>query len=244
MGKGQGRWQIAEVRGRQVDVRLPKSDSPRGAVLFLHSFDGETVQGHLAFEEEFESRGLVVICPQGGQSWWLDTICPGFDSDVTPMRWLLDDVIPWAESVYGLSKNSTALLGIGMGGQGVVNLSYRHASRFPVMAAIAPDIDFHQWYGRGTPLDQVFASAEAARQQTATLHLHPLNWPRRQLLVCDPADPICFDGTERLISKLASSGILYECDLQTTHGGHTWEYFDAVAPGVIAFLCGEEYSVS
>ena len=65
------------------------------------------------------------------------------------------------------------LTGISMGGQGVLQLAYRHPRTFPVVAALAPAIDFHQWYGRGLPLDEMFDSREAARQATALLQIHP-----------------------------------------------------------------------
>ncbi len=241
MDKTLGVWERCSIAGHQVDVRIPDAAPPHAFVLFLHSFDGTTFEGHRTFEEAFERENMLVVCPQGGQSWWLDKLCPDFDEQFTPVDFLLNKLIPWVGSRYGLTDQPAALLGIGMGGQGVINLAYRHARRFPTVAAISPDIDFHQWYGRGTPLDRMFTSPEQARQQTAILHLHPLDWPRRQLLVCDPADQACFEGTERLISKLYSSGIPYESDLETTRGGHTWDYFDAVAEGVVAFLSGGEY---
>jgi len=36
--------------------------------------------------------------------------------------------------------------------------------------------------------------------------------------------------------KLFSLGVLHECDLETTAGGHTWEYFNHMAPRAIDFL--------
>jgi S-formylglutathione hydrolase len=82
----------------------------------------------------------------------------------------------------------------------------------------------------------MYATAEAARQDTATLLLHPLNWPRQQLLMCDPTDAEWFEGTERLASKLSSTGIPFESDLGTQHGGHSWSYFNHVAPRAMEFL--------
>jgi S-formylglutathione hydrolase len=104
------------------------------------------------------------------------------------------------------------------------------------VAAIAPAVDFHSWYGYGLSLDQMFASKEAARQQTATLHLHPLNWPKHQFLCCDPADEYWFEGTDRLAMKLSSMGIPYERDLTTTAGGHAWPYFERMAAPALEFL--------
>jgi hypothetical protein len=97
------------------------------------------------------------------------------------------------------------------------------------VAAIAPTVDFHQMYGAGIPLDTMFPNAEAARQATVVLNLQPLAWPRHQFFCCDPSDTEWFDGAARLGMKLSSSGILHERDLETTGGGHTWEYFNRMA---------------
>jgi S-formylglutathione hydrolase FrmB len=63
-----------------------------------------------------------------------------------------------------------------------------------------------------------------------------MNWPRHQLLLCDPDDDDWLDGVERLAGKMSSSGILFESDFETRGGGHSWDYFNAVAPKVIDFL--------
>ena len=123
-----------------------------------------------------------------------------------------------------------------MGGQGILQLGYRDARSFPVMAAMAPAIDFNNWYGMGLPLDELFTDAEDARQATATLQIHPLNWPRHQLLMCDPVDIDWIEGCERLASKLSSSGIPFEQDFETSHGGHSWEYFEHMAPRAMEFI--------
>jgi S-formylglutathione hydrolase len=52
-----------------------------------------------------------------------------------------------------------------------------------------------------------FGDVERARQDTAILHVHPLNWPRHQFFASDPADPHWHDGADRLHSKLVALGI-------------------------------------
>lgn len=126
-----------------------------------------------------------------------------------------------------------------MGGQGALQLAYRHARQFPTVVAISPKIDFDTWWGHGTSLDTIFSDREAARQRTATLHLHPLNYPKHQLLLCDPADPYCFDGVLTLASKLSSTGIPFEQDFETTHGGFGWNYANAMAPRAIEFIASK-----
>ena len=152
-------------------------------------------------------------------------------------------MIPFIEQRLAISSPRIALLGISMGGQGALQLAFRQASKFPVVAAISPAVDFFQLYGSGIPLDGMFPDAEAARQATVVLNLHPLAWPRHQYFCCDPADADWFDGAARLGMKLSSSGILHERDLQTTGGGHSWDYFNRMAPSAIKHIADSLHKI-
>jgi hypothetical protein len=237
MSSTTGTWLTTELDGKVIDIYEPASPAAHGrVVLHLHGHALQTLKDNAAFTAELEKHGFRCVCPQGKRSWWLDVICREFDPDITPQAFLYERVVPFIEARWGTKPPAIGLTGISMGGQGALQLAYRRPRAFPVVAAISPAVDFHNLHGNGLPLDQMFASREAARQATATLMFHPLNWPRHQLFVCDPADADWFEGADRLAMKLMSMGILFETDLKTSHGGHTWEYFDSMAPKVIGFV--------
>ncbi len=251
MSSTTGRWEQVEIVGKTADVYLPagseagESAAPRGqVVLHQHGHSGETLAGSRAFTAELEKHQLPAICPHGKRSWWLDRVCSEFDTELSPLRYLREQVVPYIAERWQVEPPQIGLTGISMGGQGALQLAYRYPREFPVVAAIAPAIDFHNWHGRGLPLDEMFANREAARQETAILQLTPLNWPRHQLLVCDPQDVDWFDGAERMGMKLSASGIPYEADFETSAGGHSWEYFDAMAPRVIDYVAASLEKVS
>ena len=232
-------WQTLMVDGRSVDVFQPEPEhSPAGVVLFLHGHGEVGLRSNPVFTRLFHQHRLAAVCPAGRRSWWLDVVCEEFDPAVTPQHWLTETLVPWIENTLAVAPPRIALLGISMGGQGALQLAYRHALKFPVIAAIAPAVDFHQLYGAGIPLDSMFPDAEAARQATVVLNLHPLNWPRHQFFCCDPTDSEWFDGAARLGMKLSSSGILHERDLETSAGGHSWDYFNHMAQRAIEHISG------
>lgn len=224
------RWETNHIAGRRIVTFQPAStEAIAGVVLFLHGHGGRLLNQNLSYTRLFQEYNLAAVCPDGGQSWWLDVVSPDFDDQQTPQQWLLQQVVPWIRDRFATVPPRIALLGVSMGGQGALQLAYRHATQFPVVAAVAPAVDFDQLYGAGIPLDRMFPDREAARQATVVLNLHPLSWPRHQWFCCDPADTEWYDGAARLGMKLSSSGILHERDLQTTGGGHSWEYFDRMA---------------
>ena len=236
-------WSQVEIRGKPADIFVPQRPAEHiAAVLFLHGHGAaerleiSTLRDNAPYTAELEARGLHVICPHGARAWWLDRPCGDFDPRVTPQAHLREAVLPWLAETWAVRPPAIALMGVSMGGQGALQLAYRFPREFPSVAALAPAIDFQNCWGRGLPLDEMFSNREAARQATAILHLNPLNWPRHQLVVCDPADAEWFESADRLVGKLSSIGIPFEADLETTHGGHSWEYFNHMAPRVMEFL--------
>ena len=223
-------WQTDSVDGRRVDVFVPQTElNPSSVVLFLHGHGRVFLQENVTFSRLFQQHNLVAVCPDGQRSWWLDVVCREFDPAQSPQHWLMNSVLPFIERKYSIVPPNIALLGVSMGGQGALQLAFRYASKFPVVAAISPAVEFNQLYGSGIPLDTMFPDAEAARQATVVLNLQPLAWPRHQFFCCDPEDTEWFDGAARLGMKLSSSGILHERDLETTGGGHSWDYFNRMA---------------
>ena len=232
-----GGWSQVEIAGKTADVYEPHQPGDHGrTVLHLHGHGLTTLRDNAVWSAELERHGLRCVCPHGQRSWWLDVVCPEFDERLTPLVFLREHVVPWIADRWGTRPPGIGLSGVSMGGQGALQLAYRYPREFPVVAAIAPAVDFQNWHGRGLPLDDMFPTREAARQQTAILQVHPLNWPRHQLLVCDPADVEWFESAERLTMKLRSIGVAFEADLETSAGGHTWDYFNTMAGRVIGFI--------
>lgn len=229
-------WQQIEINGKTAEAFLPQQRTSDHAIIYLHAHGEEHLSQNEDFTKIFEKFGYPVICPRGKKCWWVDRVCTEFDPEITPMDYVRNDVVKWIEGECGISTPNIALMGISMGGQGALNLSYRYALQFPVVTAIASAVDFYKAYGQGFPLDDIFANAEEARQEAATLHIHPLNWPKHQFIACDPMDQTWFAGNEILASKLSSSGVMYERDLKTSYGGHTWLYFTAMAARSMEFI--------
>ena len=237
MNEPLGNWSVETIAGKTVDVYAPTGDRNReSALIYLHDEDLQTPRTDEVLTRLLAESRLLCVCPHGGESWWLDWPCPQFGDDVTPLQFVREQVTSWIEAEWKVAPPAIGLLGTGMGGQGVLQLAYRNARTFPVVAAISPMVDFHMLYGRGGPLDAMFDSAEAARQQTATLHLHPLNWPPEQMIVCDPADELRYDGCERLLSKLASIGIPFEADLKSSTAGDRPAYLRQKAAKCLSFV--------
>jgi tetraacyldisaccharide 4'-kinase len=231
-------WRTIEVSGKSCDIFEPKSPNPTGhAVIYLHGVHSNRLIDSHAFSAEFDRHGLRVIVPMTGRSWWADRICPEFDSKLTAERHVIENIVRWIGESWGIKPPGIALLGTSMGGQGALRLAFKHPNTFPVVAAISPAIDYQVRFKEGDEILQtMYRDAEDVRQDTATLHIHPLNWPRNIWFCCDPTDHRWHESAERLRSKLVALGIPHERDLETSGGGHGIEYYNRMAAKAIGFI--------
>ena len=183
-------WTTETIAGHPCDLYLPPERSKHGyVVLYLHGVHLNRLDDKPAFIAQFDRHGLAVVCPHTQRSWWTDKICNEFDRTITAEQHVLKNVLPFIGERLGAQPPRIGLLGTSMGGQGALRLAYKHPNLFPVAAAISPAIDFHKRYNEGDEtIPQMYPDPEAARQDTATLWIHPLNWPRHQFFCCDPAD--------------------------------------------------------
>src|SRR5262249_29656751 len=101
---------------------------------------------------------------------------------------------------------------------------------------ISSAIEYHELYGQGTPLDDMYDSKEQCRQDTAPMHVHPSHYSPHIFFCIDPDDELWYRGNDRLDEKLNALGVPHEKDLTTRAGGHSWEYFNHMAERAIRFL--------
>jgi pimeloyl-ACP methyl ester carboxylesterase len=238
MSTAAGTWSKLIVGGHPCHAYAPPEPSPHGdTVMYLHGVHLGRLDERPAFARLFDRYGLRCIAPVTQRSWWTDRICAEFDPNITAERHVLDRVLPWLAQHWNLTPPRIALFGTSMGGQGALRLAYKHPNVFPIATAISPAIDYQMRMEDGDPtLNQMYRDEEQARQDTATLHIHPLNWPRHQWFCCDPVDYRWHESAERLRSKLYSLGVPHTCDLETSGGGHSWEYYERMAEPAFRFI--------
>jgi S-formylglutathione hydrolase len=231
-----GTWSTNDIADKPADIYDPPGGRPRFGILFLHPLGLETLPGNAAFTSVFDELRLACICPHGQRSWWADLICAEFDPKITPEHYLLEAVLPYFRTRWNLAPPGIGLAGISMGGQGALRLAFKYAQLFPAVAGISSALDYHELYGMGLPIDEMYDSKEQCRQDTALLHVHPSHYPPHIFFCIDPGDADWYRGNDRLHEKLAALGIAHECDLATCAGGHSWEYFNRMAERALRFV--------
>ena len=232
-----GSWERIAIGGKPADVFAPADGKrPRFGVLFLHDVDQATLRDKPAFARWFDDWNLACVCPLGLDAWRCDRIWSAFDPLQSPETYLFQHVVPFFQTCWGLLPRGLGLLGVGMGGQGALRLAFKHSASFPVVAAIAPSLEYHELYHSGTPIDDLYASKEQCRQDTAIMHVPPHHPPPHIFYCTDPEDIDWFRGADRLHEKMNALGVPHQIDLTTSAGGHTWTYYNHMAERALRFL--------
>src|SRR5207249_1498356 len=107
--------------------------------------------------------------------------------------------------------------------------AFKHPQLFPIVAGIAPALDYYEGYGQGYSMDEMYDSKEQCRQDTAIMHVPPSGAPPNIFFCVDPDDSDWYRGNDRLHEKLSALGIEHTCDLTKRAGGHSWYYYNALA---------------
>ncbi len=226
-------WTGTAVAGVPVRVLEPPhragGEGPAGGVVWLPDFDGLTPESLPGWTEALANRGLRMLCPTPGPTWWLDRPDPAFKAanGLTAWRWVIDELAPWAAERFG---GPLAWAGAGAGGQAAIRAGFRRhgASRAkrqtPAVWAYAAAVQLEAVHGRGSTLDGLFPDGpgqggrEQARVAGVLTDLNPLARPGRLRLICPPGD-LWFPGCELLAEKLRSGGVPVDTQFSPPTGG-------------------------
>ena len=227
MNEATGTWSEVEVAGHRCRLFEPAAPSPHGyVVIYLHCSRAASLRGYPAFVREFERHGLRVIEPVTGQSWWTDRIWPEFDPDISAEAYVSIMSCRMLPSAGTRGRRGWRSWASAWAARARCGWRTNIRTCFPPWPPSRRPIDFQKRIEEGVDpgLEFMYRDAEDARQDTATLHIHPLNWPRNQFFCCDPTDVRWHESADRLRMKLWSLGVPFECDLETEAGGHSFEY--------------------
>ena len=233
--EGKAMWTSISIQNKSADIFTPPTPV-RQALLFLHPHGDETLSGNPAFTDALAAAGLACCCPLASKTWWSDRIYAPFDAAMSAEAFLLNCLVPWMRETWQLPERAIAVAGISMGGQGALRLGFKYAEQFPIVAGIASAIDYQVRFDEFEELPRMYRSKEACRQDTATLQIKPNAFPRHIWFACDPQDEVWYTGNDRLHEKLRAIGVQHTADLETSNGGHSWQYFNAMAKPMMEFI--------
>ena len=237
---------MSVVLPQQTDEQIGVSASaasPEGppVLYLLHglSDDASAWLRYSAIERHAAERGLAVVMPQAGRSFYAD--------EATGHRYwtfLSEELPELVGSLFRVSdrREDTFVAGLSMGGYGALKWALRHPDRVAAAASLSGALDvaglrsrrtrpedprlFDRCFGdrelAGTPDDLLALVASADVAGLPALHVS-----------CGTEDELIGDN-RRFVAAAGGAGIPVTAAFGP--GAHDWAYWDAVIQDVLAWL--------
>ena len=122
----------------RMEVLVPEGEGPFPVLYLLHGLgdDCRTWQRNYDLPHRMEKRGVIVVMPEGGRSYYCDVPGPvgePWESHIT------GDVVGVIDQTFDTVRDASgrALAGFSMGGYGAIMLALRHPEMFCAAASVS-----------------------------------------------------------------------------------------------------------
>jgi S-formylglutathione hydrolase FrmB len=201
-----------------------EGDGPFPAVLLLHGMmdDLTTWLRRTSLERYLLGRGMAVILPDGGRSWWSD-----WPEPLGRYESLALETVAYACRLLPLRKERAgwAVAGVSMGGYGALKLGWKHPDRFAAIAALAPAVEPCPNQKEGPDASAVGIGGDSLF--ALSTRVASTSEPPALTLACGREDRL-FSESLRLHEHLGGLG--YRHTWRPFNGDHFWDAWDRELP--------------
>lgn len=191
---------------------------------------------------QFAERGLILVMPEGGSSYYTNAMNPAQDRYED---YIIKDLIADVESRFPVApgRANRAVVGVSMGGFGAVELALRHPDTFVFAGGISSAIDVPRRaftvkrLQRSLHYNSIFGpSGSQTRRQSDPFFLVRNVRPEAApyfFLTCGEQEGL-LPANREFAALLAQHGFRYE--FRSIPGGHDWNQWNAWLPALFQSL--------
>ena len=225
-------------RGIACTVTVPQSylttgDTTKFPVVYLLHGYGDT---NKSWPEKYDLKtaatkyGIIIVCPDGQNSWYLDS---PIDPTMQFETFIAQELVSHIDSCYRTRANLTsrAITGLSMGGHGALYLAFRHPEVFGSCGSMSGGVDItkfpdrwliHKRLGRYNQSQKVWA------QHSVINHVDRIKPGQLNIIVDDGRQDFFYEVNMALHKKLNAKGIDHTFAIRP--GAHTWTYWRESLP--------------
>ncbi|MBQ8500760.1 MAG: esterase family protein [Bacteroides sp.] len=205
---------------------LQKQSCP--VLYLLHGF-GDNATGWIKKKPELkeiaDAKGIIVVCPDGAQSWY-------WDSPKNPESryetFVSTELVKYTDAHYPTvaDRKGRAITGLSMGGHGALWLSFRHKDVFGAAGSMSGGVDirpFPQNWNMQKQLGEFARNKAVWDAHTVTNQLDKIENGDLALIIDCGEDDFFYEVNKELHRRLAARGIAH--DFIVRPGAHTWSYW-------------------
>lgn len=208
-------------------------------VYLLHGYGGSHrtwIQAFPFIRELSDRYGMILVCPNGSNSWYFDS---PLDPSLRYETFITQELIPHIDRHYPTltSREGRAIMGLSMGGHGALYLTLRHPDLFGAAGSMSGGVDI-----RPFPLNWEIAKT------LGDYATHPENWEHNTVinllhLVGRDVPALTIDcGTEDFfyeVNEQLHRELLYRRiphEYTTRPGAHNYKYWSVSLPRKLLFF--------
>jgi S-formylglutathione hydrolase FrmB len=198
------------------------------AVYLLHGYGGNFSNWITRVPElsRYADRyRFLIICPEGLNSWYLDS---PMDSTLRFETYVSSEVPDWIDQHYRTIPNRSgrAITGLSMGGHGGLFLGFRHTDRFGACGSMSGGVDLRPFPTKWNLRDRLGDTLlQAANWKTYSVlnvvERIPADTPA--VIIDCGSDDFFFAVNEALHEKLMKLRVPHDYVIRP--GGHNWKYW-------------------
>lgn len=198
------------------------------SVYLLHGFDG-TYKDWLAHKPDLTAQadelGLIIICPDGQDSWYFDS---PVDKKMRFETYIGSELVNAIDSLYRTrdDRRFRAITGLSMGGHGAFWVGVRHPDTFSGIGSMSGglDITLHPRSWKIPDRLGPFAANQARWKDHSAIGLVPkIGKGQFDIIIDCGISDIMIKDNEAMHKALVAAGI--DHDYISRLGNHSWKYW-------------------
>ena len=210
-----------------VPEQYLKGGAERYPVLYLlHGADDNYMAwpSHVDLKQKATQYGLIIVCPDGQDSWY-------FDSPIDPKMqfetYVSKELVNYIDSHYRTlaRADKRAITGLSMGGHGALWLGWRHPDVFKHCGSMSGGVDITKFPDRWNIDKRLgkFASSKGVWATHSVASLVPALKAGQNIIIdCGDRD-FFFEVNMALHKALEDKGIVHDFTIRA--GQHSWQYW-------------------
>lgn len=197
-------------------------------VYLLHGYSGgyaDWISRAKGFEKAADQYQLIIVCPDGNNSWYWDSpIDPRYKYET----YVSKELVEWIDGKYKTIKSpkGRAITGLSMGGHGALFLAFRHQDVFGAAGSMSGGVDIRPFpnnWDMAARLGRYAQNPDNWEKNTVINLLHLLTPNSLALIIDCGTDDFFFKVNENLHQQLLQRNIPH--DYITRPGAHNWPYW-------------------
>jgi S-formylglutathione hydrolase FrmB len=197
-------------------------------VYLLHGYSGnysDWVTKAKGFEKAVDLYQIIIVCPDGNNSWYWDSpVDPSFKYET----YVSGELVSWIDSHYKTIKDrkGRAITGLSMGGHGALYLAFKHQDVFGAAGSMSGGVDIRPFPNNWEMAARLGSYAEHPEnwEKNTVINMLYLLRPNSLALIIDcGTEDFFFKVNENLHQQLLYRNIPH--DFITRPGAHNWNYW-------------------